>query len=151
MPKKKTSSKTTKKTTTTNSVVSKTVAPVASEAPVAKVESVSVPTLGEDFTALLAQLTSLRSQLTSITSQVRQLSKRSERELRLAEKNTVTICQNVYFKFYDILLTSKSSQNCVFCKQFDVPATPTLVRIWMLHFPMDQIVVLIYVSFRAES
>lgn len=91
MPKKKTSSKTTKKTTTTttNSVVSKTVAPVASEAPVAQVESVvSVPTLGEDFTALLAQLSSLRSQLTSITAQVRQLSKRSERELRLAEKNS---------------------------------------------------------------
>ena len=90
MPKKKTSSKTTKKTTsTTNSVVSNTVASVSSEAPVAQVETVaSVPTLSEDFTALLAQLSSLRSQLTSVTAQVRQLSKRSERELRLAEKNS---------------------------------------------------------------
>jgi len=92
MPKKKTSSskKTTKTTTSaTNSVVSKTVASVSSEAPVAQVETVtSVPTLSEDFTALLAQLSSLRSQLTSVTAQVRQLSKRSERELRLAEKNS---------------------------------------------------------------
>ena len=44
-------------------------------------------TLQEQFTHLLAQLSSLRSQLTSVTTQVRQLSKKTERELKVAHKN----------------------------------------------------------------
>ena len=44
------------------------------------------PTLSENFAELLAQLTALRSQLTSVTGQVRALQKRSERELRNAQK-----------------------------------------------------------------
>ena len=46
----------------------------------------AVPTMQEQFTALLAQLTALRSQLTSVTSQVRSLSKRADRELKQAQK-----------------------------------------------------------------
>ena len=46
----------------------------------------SVPTLSDQFTALLAQLGALRSQLTSVTTQVRTLSKRSDRELKQAQK-----------------------------------------------------------------
>ena len=38
------------------------------------------------FTELLGQLTSLRSQLTTITGQVRSLQKRTDRELKLAQK-----------------------------------------------------------------
>ena len=44
------------------------------------------PTLSEQFTQLLGQLSALRSQLTSVTSQVRILSKKTERELKLAHK-----------------------------------------------------------------
>ena len=43
--------------------------------------------LQDQFTSLLAQLSSLRSQLTSVTTQVRQLSKKTERELKMAQKN----------------------------------------------------------------
>ena len=44
------------------------------------------PTLTDQFTQLLGQLSALRSQLTSVTSQVRILSKKTERELKLAHK-----------------------------------------------------------------
>ena len=44
------------------------------------------PTLSDQFTQLLGQLSALRSQLTSVTSQVRILSKKTERELKLAHK-----------------------------------------------------------------
>ena len=44
------------------------------------------PTLSDQFTQLLGQLSALRSQLTSVTSQVRVLSKKTERELKLAHK-----------------------------------------------------------------
>lgn len=44
------------------------------------------PTLNDQFSALLAQLSQLRSQLTAVTSQVRQLQKRSDRELKAANK-----------------------------------------------------------------
>ena len=54
---------------------------------VEKVEAVAPPTLGTQFVTLLAQLSALRSQLTSVTTQVRALSKRSEREIKLAQKN----------------------------------------------------------------
>jgi len=45
-----------------------------------------VPSLGDSFQELLGQLAVLRSQLTSVTGQVRALQKRSERELKNAQK-----------------------------------------------------------------
>jgi len=73
-----------KKTKTTK----KTAAKAAPPAPVAeKVEAVAPPTLGNQFDTVLATLSALRSQLTSVTSQVRALSKRSEREVKQAQKN----------------------------------------------------------------
>ena len=79
MPKsKKTTKKSTK--TTTPAVVEQVVQEVAQPA-----EDVP-PTLPDQFTALLAQLSALRSQLTSVTSQVRALSKRTDREIRAAQK-----------------------------------------------------------------
>jgi len=90
MPKKvskKTSKKTASKKATpvaTPKVVAAAAAPVATATPAAK--EVAAPTLGDQFTALLAQLSALRSQLTSVTSQVRALSKRSDRELKQAQK-----------------------------------------------------------------
>lgn len=78
MPKSK---KTTKKST-------KTTTPAVAE-PVQKAAAVEEPvvvTMQDQFTALLAQLTALRSQLTSVTSQVRALSKRTDREIRSAQK-----------------------------------------------------------------
>ena len=44
------------------------------------------PSLTDSFQELLGQLAVLRSQLTSVTGQVRQLQKRSERELKNAQK-----------------------------------------------------------------
>jgi chromatin remodeling complex protein RSC6 len=79
MPKKKTSSK---------KVKSVPVVPVVEKQVTESVSPPSPPSLQDQFTGLLAQLTSLRSQLTTVTSQVRALSKRSERELKLAEKNS---------------------------------------------------------------
>ena len=80
MPKsKKTATKKSTKTTTpavVEKVVQETAKPVE-DAP---------PTLPDQFTALLAQLSALRSQLTSVTSQVRALSKRTDREIRAAQK-----------------------------------------------------------------
>ena len=79
---KKTSKKSTK-------VKAKVAAPVATE-PVVAAPAVetppAVPTMQDQFTALLAQLTALRSQLTTVTSQVRSLSKRADRELKQAQK-----------------------------------------------------------------
>ena len=46
----------------------------------------TVEPLANAFVELLSQLTSLRSQLTSITGQVRALQKRTDRELKLAQK-----------------------------------------------------------------
>lgn len=86
---KKVSKKSSKKT------ASKKATPVAAPAvvavpvvagPPASVVKEATPTLGDQFTALLAQLSALRSQLTSVTSQVRALSKRSDRELKQAQK-----------------------------------------------------------------
>jgi chromatin remodeling complex protein RSC6 len=51
-------------------------------------EVVEGPTLGDQFTQLLSQLQSLRSQLTAVTSQVRALQKRSDRELKAAQKSS---------------------------------------------------------------
>ena len=81
--KKKTKTKTTKSKTK----VTTPAAPVAPavEAPVEQVAA-PTPTLGDAFSDLLAQLASLRTQLTAVTSQTRALAKRSERELRAAQK-----------------------------------------------------------------
>ena len=51
-------------------------------------EQVATPTLNEQFILLLGQLSALRSQLTSVTTQVRALSKRSEREIKVAVKSS---------------------------------------------------------------
>lgn len=82
---KKTKTKTTaaKAAKTAKTVTAKTVTTPVVE----KVEAVAPPTLGTQFVTLLAQLSALRSQLTSVTTQVRALSKRSEREIKLAQKN----------------------------------------------------------------
>ena len=89
-------SKKTKKTKTTKSTKAKTdVVSSAPAAPSTNVVEANVveapvqevaPTLSDSFSDLLAQLASLRTQLTAVTSQVRALSKRSERELRAAQK-----------------------------------------------------------------
>jgi len=97
MPSKKVSKKTSKKTASkkatpvpTPKVVVAAAAPAAPVAPVASAttatKEVATPTLGDQFTALLAQLSAFRSQLTSVTAQVRALNKRSDRELKQALK-----------------------------------------------------------------
>lgn len=87
MVKKTKTSKTSKTSKTTKS--SKASAPVeAPPAPAATepVQEVATPTLQDAFQDLLAQLASLRTQLTAVTTQTRALSKRSDRELRAAQK-----------------------------------------------------------------
>ena len=85
-------SKKTKKTKTTKSTKAKTdvssapAAPATNVVAAAPAQEVSTPTLSDSFSDLLAQLASLRTQLTAVTSQVRALSKRSERELKAAQK-----------------------------------------------------------------
>ena len=80
--------KKTKKTKTTKSKTKVTTPAAPSvDTPVQAVpQEVAPPSLGDAFSDLLAQLASLRTQLTAVTSQVRALSKRSERELRAAQK-----------------------------------------------------------------
>ena len=71
-----------------------TAAKAAPPAPAAPVENAvvaappaePVPSLSDSFQELLGQLAVLRSQLTSVTGQVRALQKRSERELKNAQK-----------------------------------------------------------------
>ena len=91
---KKTATKTTAKTTTkatTKTKVSKK-AKVPEKVAKTVVETTVTPVVEKDssltnaFTELLGQLTSLRSQLTTITGQVRSLQKRTDRELKLAQK-----------------------------------------------------------------
>tara|TARA_B110000261_G_C13087747_1_gene358604 strand:+ start:1245 stop:1883 length:639 start_codon:yes stop_codon:yes gene_type:complete len=66
-------------------VTASAVAPAVASA-VATPAVTADPTLSDQFTQLLGQLSALRSQLTSVTSQVRILSKKTERELKLAHK-----------------------------------------------------------------
>ena len=80
MPKKSHS----KKTTKTTKAVATPPAPVVQAKPAAP----EGPSLGDQFTQLLSQLQSLRSQLTAVTSQVRALQKRSDRELKAAQKSS---------------------------------------------------------------
>ena len=93
MPKIKKSTKKTssKKTTKAPAKVAATSTPVVVAAPVVDkkvtVPAVDqVPSLSDSFQELLGQLAVLRSQLTSVTGQVRALQKRSERELKNAQK-----------------------------------------------------------------
>jgi len=83
--KKSKKTKTTKSSKSTKTTKSEPVAPVAA-AVAAPPQEVATPTLSDAFGDLLAQLASLRTQLTAVTSQVRALSKRSDRELRAAQK-----------------------------------------------------------------
>jgi len=91
MPSKKVSKKPSKKTASKKATPVPTPKVVAAKAvPAAQVatteKETAPPTLADQFTALLAHLSALRSQLTSVTSQVRALSKRSDRELKQAQK-----------------------------------------------------------------
>ena len=90
MPKiKKTTKKTSSKKSTKTASPAAPVAPTVVAAPVVekKVEVAdAVPSLSDAFQELLGQLAVLRSQLTSVTGQVRALHKRSERELKNAQK-----------------------------------------------------------------
>ena len=87
MPKtSKKKTKAPKATKASKAKVAKKVEVAATPAPVVAKEVVTVPTMSDQFTSLLAQLTALRSQLTTVTSQVRSLSKRAERELKQAQK-----------------------------------------------------------------
>tara|TARA_Y100001970_G_scaffold264217_2_gene350604 strand:+ start:207 stop:797 length:591 start_codon:yes stop_codon:yes gene_type:complete len=80
-----------KKTKTTKSKTTKVVESAPAPAPAAPVaaaapQEVAPPSLSDAFSDLLGQLASLRTQLTAVTSQTRALAKRSERELRAAQK-----------------------------------------------------------------
>ena len=82
--KAKKSKKSSSKTTAPAAPVAAPVEKVA--APVEKKAEVVTPTLSDAFGELLGQLASLRTQLTAVTTKARALSKRSERELRAAQK-----------------------------------------------------------------
>ena len=69
-----------------NAKNTKTAAKAATPAKVAAPAPPQVEPLANAFVDLLSQLTSLRSQLTTITGQVRALQKRTDRELKLAQK-----------------------------------------------------------------
>ena len=82
--------KRTKKTASKKATAAKA-APPAPAAPVEKTVVAAppvntVPSLSDSFQELVGQLAVLRSQLTSVTGQVRALQKRSERELKNAQK-----------------------------------------------------------------
>ena len=82
--KTKTKSSASKKASSSKKVVQETKV-VAEAAPVQETVQ-QPPALDEEFSKLVAQLVALRTQLTSVTSQVRALQKRSERELKAAQK-----------------------------------------------------------------
>ena len=81
MAKSKKVSKSSSKTSTQSASSS------ASSGAVEAVPQTTVPTMNDQFNALLATLSSLRSQIASVTSQVRALSKRHDREIKLAQKD----------------------------------------------------------------
>ena len=88
MPKaKKSTKKTASKKAAPAPVEAAPAAPAVENQVVAAAEQQpQTPTLADSFQELLGQLTALRSQLTSVTGQVRALQKRSERELKAAQK-----------------------------------------------------------------
>lgn len=85
MPKVKKSKKSSSKKAAAKAAPPAPVAP-AENAVVAAPPVEAVPSLSDSFQELLGQLAVLRSQLTSVTGQVRALQKRSERELKNAQK-----------------------------------------------------------------
>ena len=82
--KKSASKKPAAKQTAAKAVAPKVVA-VAATQPVVEAAP-ATPSLADSFQELLGQLAVLRTQLTSVTGQVRALQKRSERELKNAQK-----------------------------------------------------------------
>ena len=86
--------KRTKKSASKKATAAKAAPPAPTAAKAAPVENTvvaappaeTVPSLSDSFQELLGQLAVLRSQLTSVTGQVRALQKRSERELKNAQK-----------------------------------------------------------------
>jgi len=80
---KKTKKTTSKKTTEPEAPVTTPAKDVTKDV---KAPVDTTPTLGNQFTELLAQLASIRTQLTAVTSQTRTLAKRSERDVRAALK-----------------------------------------------------------------
>jgi chromatin remodeling complex protein RSC6 len=94
MPKVKRTKKSASKKATAAKEAAPALAPALAPAPAAPVENAvvasppveTVPSLSDSFQELLGQLAVLRSQLTSVTGQVRALQKRSERELKNAQK-----------------------------------------------------------------
>lgn len=73
--------------------VAEVAAPVVETTPVTAVPPVEVTapstetSLGEEFNQVVSQLTSVRALLNTLTAQVRQLQRRSEKELRTAQKS----------------------------------------------------------------
>lgn len=77
--------KATKKTKTAQAAAPP--APPAKEsAPVEVVEESAEPSVNDTFNALMTDFTALRTQLTGLTTRLRALQKRSDRELRAAQK-----------------------------------------------------------------
>ena len=76
------------KSAASKSTASKKVAtPVQTPAPEPVVESTSTdPSLSDEFSEFMANLTAVRSQLSTLATQFRALQKRSERELKAAQK-----------------------------------------------------------------
>ena len=89
--------KTSKKTASKAKKAAKTVA--APPAPAKVVEAPKpepvVQTLDDQFSSLLAQLVALRSQLTKVTSEVRVLQKRTDREMKAAQKLSL---EHIWFR-----------------------------------------------------
>jgi len=88
---KKPAKKTVAKAKVAKKVAAKKVTKKVTTPAVATTAAVTPPVVPDSsltnaFTELLGQLTSLRSQLTTITGQVRSLQKRTDRELKLAQK-----------------------------------------------------------------
>lgn len=78
-----------KSAATKSAASKKAAAPVQTSAPAPEpvVESASTdPSLGDEFSEFLANLTAVRSQLSTLATQFRALQKRSERELKAAQK-----------------------------------------------------------------
>ena len=82
-PAKKTASKATVKAAAKETVVA---TPPPAPAKVEQVVESSDPSLSDDFSEFMGHLTALRSQLSTLTTEFRALQKRSERELRAAQK-----------------------------------------------------------------
>ena len=83
---KKSASKASVKAAAKETVVATPPAPPAPAQVEQVVESSSDPSLSDDFSEFMGHLTALRSQLSTLTTEFRALQKRSERELRAAQK-----------------------------------------------------------------